>query len=127
MVGAMGSRKATYSTFFMSMKISGNYLQGFDDLNILLSSVLVESNDAKELAEDIESFLLTTYAKASQATDDDIDELHELDVARMFEVLDQKIGGKTYADRLTEHYNEGDAEGISVLPRIYTIINTARA
>jgi len=89
-------------------KILDNYQLGFDELNILMSNIVADGVKPSEGVSAIEDFLISTYARGAYATEDDIDEMHELDTAKMFEALNYKVEGKDFRDRASEYLNSGD-------------------
>jgi len=84
----------------------------FDELNIVTSAAIADSVNSTEVSDIIEELLIDAYVAAAGVIDDVIDEKHEIDVTRMYEVIDKKFDGKTYKDRIKEYYEQGDNPSI---------------
>lgn len=94
------------------MQIQDTYLLGFDELNVILSALVADDYSGEEVEQTIEDFLISSYARGFEATEDTIDEMFEMDVTRMFEVVDQETAGEDFRTRIRDHLAQKDYEGV---------------
>jgi len=93
-------------------KITDQLQMKFDELNIVTAAAIADSNNSTEVSDTIENMLVNAYVVAAETIDDEIDEMHEIDVTRMYEVINKVIDGKTFSERVSEYYEQGDSEAI---------------
>lgn len=92
--------------------IKQRFVASFDELSVLTAAAISDSTTYNQVLDTIETLLINAYISAAEATEDTIDEIFEMDTVRMFEVIEQKTAGEDYRQRIIEHLEQNDYEGI---------------
>lgn len=90
----------------------------FDEINRMSRETITTESSAAEAEDFVEDILLMAYALGYEEITELLGISAEADPAKIYEVLDMDIAGKTYRDRIREYAEAGNLEDI------YRVIET---
>lgn len=96
----------------MSEATRRKYIENVDELNNIVTELF--ATDKSKINDFVEQALILAYRQGWDDVEDmlDIDMLDAFDVAELNKILNAKIDGKTYQDRLNEYLEDGSAKEI---------------
>lgn len=104
-----------------------NYIEAFDELNVLTStSFQLAGGDVNRIIDDILSFLIKAYKMGIENTSKMLSHDLQVNVDQMREAIYERIGGLTFEDRVAIHVMENDLQALQRLAesefhRVYNI------
>lgn len=90
----------------------------FDEINRMSRETITTESSVDEAEDFVEDILLMAYALGYEEITELLGIFKEADPAKIYEVLDKDIAGKTYRDRIREYAEAGKLEDI------YRVIET---
>ena len=107
-------------------KVLSQYQLLMDEMNIAISELLARESDPVVIADAVEDFLIDAYVEGFAGTGYLLGTSESLSSpAHLFEVVRKEIDGKTFRERVIEHMQEGNLDGVLLVAntdghRVYT-------
>ena len=98
-----------------------NYTAAIDELNILTTTSYESATDKdkntniEQVTDDVLTFLILAYQDGVKETSTMLGEEITVDISHMEQAIYKEIAGKTFEDRVRDHVEEDDLQGLQML------------